>query len=308
MKKVFINYFVFILLLLVVFAAFWYWYEFASKKVGFLYSTKDPTYKFLESYNGSLKIYSYNEETFDENDIRTLKSKGINIIIGPMYSSSAQKLLPFLEEYDLVAFSPTVSSMRILQSTDRLFTFIPSNDFQFDAIVNFLKAQNVKKVFIFLDSFNKEYSEEFLDIFDYIPGNYAYYYNLNSLIKRSNLNFNEYDAIVITTSPRAAVDIVEFLNKNYEGILLLTDSGVGLELTKIVGKKDNVYIVSFAKDPLNYSAELTQEVFNLVESHRFISARQMINYYMKIENLHGQYFDRDGALIREIKIVCLSDL
>ncbi|SHH23011.1 type 1 periplasmic-binding domain-containing protein [Thermosipho atlanticus] len=301
------QYLVFFLLLAIIAILFVYWYFYLSNRVGFLYSTKNISYNFLKDYHGELHLIEYNEEGRHEKIIRSLKSKGINIIIGPMFSEDGKKLLPFLEKYDLVAFSPTITSKRLLASTNRIFSLVPDNDYLIDTIENFLRSKNVKNVLIILDPRNKAYSNEFVKIIENFKGDYWYYYGLNTLFSHSK-DWNKYDAIVITTTSKEAIDIIIQISSIYKGLFVLTDSALDMELTKYNGPKEKIYLISFTDNPFNYVADLIEEAIDLVASHKFLSANQVISFYLQNNFVDGKRFNYIGTLQRKIKVLNFSEI
>jgi len=296
-----IDYFIFIILITVSGFSFFYWYKEVGNRVGVLYSTLDSSYK-LETKSYNLKTYTFNENSISEKEFKYLKSKGINFVVGPIYSENGYKIFPFLEKYDFLSFSPTISSDSLLKSTERIFTLTPSNEMQIDAILNFLKKRNISNVLIVIDPFNQTYSKEYLRILDQINGSYIYYYGLNSIIK-TNFDYNKYDAILITTASDAAVGLLSFLEQNYNGIFILTDSALDVGLTKFKGNKSKVYLVSFTNNPFNETLDLIYETLNLISSHKFLSAQQAIRFFTNNKFI----FNQKRTLNREIKIVKLSD-
>lgn len=162
MKK--LNYNLYILIIIaIVFLQIIYWYFVQSNTYGFLYSLKDSSHNVVSSYDGKLKFISFNEDGFKKNDLRFLKSKGVNIIIGPNFSSSIAIIEKGLEKYGLIALSPSITSNDLLNNKN-IFSFVPINKVQVDVIVTFLKEKNIKNVLLVLDPFNKIYSKDFLDI------------------------------------------------------------------------------------------------------------------------------------------------
>lgn len=296
-----IDYLIFMILLIVLGFSFLYWFKEVSNRVGVLYSTFDSSHN-LDTKGYNLKTYSFNENSISEKEFKYFKSKGINFIVGPIYSENGYKIVPFLEKYDLLAFSPTISSDNLLKSTKRIYTLTPSNELQINAILNFLMKRMTSNVLIVIDPFNLKYSEEYLMILDKINGSNIYYYGLNSIIK-SKIDYNKFDAILITTTNDAAVGLLSFLEKNYNGIFVLTDSALDIGLTKYKGNKNNVYFVSFTDNPFNETLELTYETLNLINSHKFLSVQQAVRFFTSSKFL----FNEKRALIREVKIVKLSD-
>jgi len=136
------QYFVIILIISIVGLAFLYWYVEISNRFGYLYSTDNSSYK-LEIQGFNLKLYSFNESEISESEFRNLKSRGVNLVIGPIYSVTGFKIYPYLEKYDLLSFSPTISSDRLLSLTNRIFSFTPTNEMQINAIVSFLKEKEL---------------------------------------------------------------------------------------------------------------------------------------------------------------------
>lgn len=300
--KIYKEYISIVMIILVVGLSFLYWYVEISNRIGFLYSTDDSSYK-LEVENYNLKLYSLNENEISEKEIKYLKSLGINFLIGPNYSENGLRIYPYLEKYDMISFSPTISSDELLTLTERIFSLTPSNEMQISAIVKFLQDEKVSNVLLILDPFNRTYSDEYLRILNYIKGDYIYYYNLNAILK-NNLNIRNYDAILITTNSSKAADIISFIGSDFEGIFILADSAIDIGLEKLNVNKNKIFFVSFTKNPFNATLELNYETLDLVSSHKFISTQQALRFFTG----NTYYFNEKRTLNREIRIVNLSDI
>lgn len=294
-KKSFWIYFIFIVV--IIFIQFLYWYFYQSNVFGFLYSLKNSTHNVLSWKIKNIKLISLNEEKISENKIRWMKSKGINIVIGTNFSSTAEFMRDYLEKYDLVLFSPSITSTALLKDK-RIFSMVPSNEFEIREITKFLKENNVKRVLIVLDPFNEVYSKEYESILKTFEGDSTYFYSS----KLFDEDLEDFDAIVTTLSPNLMVDFFSML-KDYHGIVLSTDSAVDVSLGALPDY-DNFYVVTYNIDEINWSVKMVEDVFlQIVPKHKFITTEQFIKFYTNRRVTDNIIFNSDGFVMRDIKIV-----
>ncbi|QTA37526.1 hypothetical protein JYK00_07265 [Thermosipho ferrireducens] len=305
------SFHLFLALIFCVFLSLLFWYFYASNYVGFLYSVKNSSYYFPETYSGNLKLVTYSEMSAPEKVLRKFKSKGVNIVIGPTYSTTGELFAPYLEYFDVIAFSPTITSWELLNKTDRIFSFSPDNNAQINAIKNFLKARGINNILLILDPMNKKYSEEFKKLLDYFSGTEFYFYSLKTFLKKE-LDYKNFEAVVITITTKSAVDIIsqtKSLNPNM--IFVCADAAVDTELIDYAkNAKEEIYGVSFTsslKDPVEI---LINDAVNAVEDHKFISAQQALrfykNHYVRIKG-NLSHFNKMGFLDRPVDIVKLTN-
>ncbi|MDK2900645.1 MAG: hypothetical protein PWQ45_1205 [Thermosipho sp. (in: thermotogales)] len=294
MKK--LNYNLYILIIIaIIFLQIIYWYFVQSNTYGFLYSLKNSSHNVVSSYDGKLKFISFNEDGFKKSDLRFLKSKGVNIIIGPNFSSSIAIIEKGLEKYGLIALSPSITSNDLLNNKN-IFSFVPINKVQVDVIVTFLKEKNIKNVLLVLDPFNKIYSKDFLDILKTFNGKAVYFYSS----RLSNIVLDNFDAIVITLSPNLALDFFNILS-DFRGIVLLSDSAIDSSL-RILPSYNNLYLVDFGFKQIDWSLITINEIINLLSKHKFISSEQFVSYFTSHTVVNNQAFTPEGYLIRDIHI------
>ncbi|MBB6061597.1 hypothetical protein HNP65_000019 [Thermosipho japonicus] len=294
MKK--LNYNLYILIIIaIIFLQVIYWYFVQSNTYGFLYSLKNSSHNVVSTYDGKLNFISFNEEGLKENDLRFLKSKGVNIIIGPNFSSSIAIIEKELEKYDLIALSPSITSNDLLNNKN-IFSLVPINKIQVGVIVSFLKEKNIKNVLLVLDPFNKIYSKDFLDILKSFNGKAVYFYSS----KLSNIVLDSFDAIVITLSPNLALDFFNIIS-DYSGIILLSDSAVDSSLI-ILPSYNNLYIVDFGFKKIDWPLITINEIISLLSKHKFISSEQFVSYFINHTVVNNQAFTPEGYLIRNIRI------
>ncbi|APT74528.1 hypothetical protein SU69_08250 [Thermosipho melanesiensis] len=297
MKKInFWGWFSILSVLLVI--QFLYWYVYRSNVYAFFYSLKNSSHNVVNEYNGNLKLYSLNEDAIRVETIKNVKARGINIIVGPNFSSTGAKIFQFLEKYDLVSFSPSITSTKLLKQTNRIISMVPTNEYQIKSIMEFLKEKNVQKVLLVLDPFNKEYANEFLMILDVFEGKYKYFYTVTNFSE----NLDDYDAIVLTLAPKYASDFLWYFAKYYKGIILGTDS-VFDEILNTLPTLSNFYIVNFGFKSYDWSNEAILKIFDILSKHKFISTNQFINFLLGHDIYDGISLTKDGVINKGIKIV-----
>ncbi|ONN26540.1 hypothetical protein XJ44_08745 [Thermosipho affectus] len=291
----------FIIIVVMIIFQFLYWYFFKGNSYAFFYSLKNASHEIITQQYRPLNLYPLNEDALFKNTLRYIKSKGLNIIVGPNFSATGFRIFKFLEDYDLVAISPSITSTKLLMSTNRILSIVPTNEFQINVIIKFLKYNASKNVLLILDPFNKEYSREFLKILKEFNGEYAYFYSVETFSK----DVSKYDSIVITLEPKGAIDFLSYFAPDFRGIIVASDAAIDEGLDSLPDLK-NLYVVTFGFKSYNWSNEAIYTIFRMLSKHKFISTNQFVNFYLGHEIGRGMYFNDEGFIEKNISIVNFS--
>lgn len=121
--------------------------------------------------------------------------------IGPRLSTEALNIISLLEQYNIFAIAPLVTSPEVIGKSEYLMTLSSSDEIQVYEISERLEKDQVKKLLVVCDEKNPVYSEIFAKI-------------LKNTVKRAEIQ------IVFINS---VDELVEYSFENFDSMLLITD-------------------------------------------------------------------------------------
>lgn len=96
-----------------------------------------------------LEVYYYDTETDPDlalQQTQELRSKGVKFIVGPQTSASLAKIYDYVQNYNMIALSPTSVASSLAISSDAIFRLTPSDKLQGEAISALMKDDGKKIV------------------------------------------------------------------------------------------------------------------------------------------------------------------
>lgn len=84
------------------------------------------------------------------NSLKSLESKSIDYVVGPVTSSAAISLIPIINSDNILLFSPTASSPELSCSSDLFLRVWPSDNYEAEAIANYaIESLKHNRAYIF---------------------------------------------------------------------------------------------------------------------------------------------------------------
>lgn len=286
-----------LVLLIVMFAILFVWFDYTSKTVGFLYNPSTNAAEYLTYENKGVYFIASNIESDLEKFFRFLSNRGVRFVIGPSMSVDGNKVLPFLEKYNLISLSPTISSTRLLKS-GYIYSFIPSNETIIAAFREYLKKTGCKNLLLVLDGSNREYSDDFKSLLDDFSGDFVYYTDSSSI---RGISAENYDTAILTTMDKDSFEIVRLLKTANEKIRVVgTEASFSKVFLTLGGRfvEGTYFLVSKIFTSQGTELELIDNWVEFIQQHRFLSTQQFrrfINtHVLKIKDRYV-YFTPSGV-------------
>lgn len=119
--------------------------------------------------HGRLLVLQPMDDTNDGNTavgcIDTLIRDGATAIVGPMTSSMAESIVPYINEKEILTISPTVAAPEHFGKDDYFFSMISPNTSHAKAIADRMIADGISKAAVLYDTENYSYSKSLTDVF-----------------------------------------------------------------------------------------------------------------------------------------------
>ena len=180
-----------------------------------------------------------NRSIHEINDI--LRRNAIHYAIGPRLSTQASELIkPVLEQNNVFAVSPTVTSPNVVGKSPYLISLMPSDEVQTQAVANRIIQDDAKSVALFCDSQNPIYTDYYVKRIGSLlreAGVECRTIYLLSDLDKMDVDVHSFDAAVMVTSEKNAAMVCQFLRKNgYTGRMYGSDYCFGTQLIKLGGE------------------------------------------------------------------------
>jgi len=277
--------FLFTLMIITIFI----WYNFSSKVVGFIYNPLTSAENYLAEGKTELYLIPANVAGDLENIFRNFSARGAKFVIGPSTSADGKSVLPYLEKYNMISLSPTISSPRLLK-TGYVYSLTPSNEAVVSAFEKYLSKIGCERLLVVLDDGNREYADDFKRLLDIFSGDFVYYKSQDSL---SDVNLQEYDTAVITTFDKQSADVVKYLKlKNSNIKCVVSEAAFNKNFLSIGGQfVEGTYLIAPFTNIGNTEIELLDMWTKILTSHRFISVQQFKRFVSStVIQLKDNYF------------------
>jgi hypothetical protein len=277
------------------FSVGFFWFLYSSEYVGYVYNPKTLSWDFLQSNYSKLKLLAFGSDSNLNRNFKLLAGKNVKIVVGPPTSAEGELILPYLKKYNMVALSHTISSTKILKS-GYVYSFIPSNKFILEKTRALLKILGTKKLLLLCDPTNKQYSDEFKELFSSFRGRDVYYYNLSSL---NDLNALEYDTVVLTLFAKPSAEAVKKLKQSNPAIKIVGLNSVEVGDFLALGGQaaEGSYLIYSIEPVMSSEIDLINEVLDFLAENRFLTVEQFKRFLKhNVIRLKEKvyYFTEDG--------------
>ncbi|MGC8820460.1 MAG: ABC transporter substrate-binding protein [Fervidobacterium sp.] len=285
----------FLLTIALMFSVGFFWFLYSSEYVGYVYNPKTLSWDFLQSNYSKLKLLAFGSDSNLNKNFKLLAGKNVKIVVGPPTSAEGELILPYLKKYNMVALSHTISSTKILKS-GYVYSFTPSNKFIVEKTRALLKVLGTKKLLLLCDPTNKQYSDEFKELFSSFRGRDVYYYNLSSL---NDLNALEYDTVVLTLFAKPSAEAVKKLKQSNSAIKIVGLNSVEISDFLALGGQaaEGSYLIYSIEPGVSSEIDLINEVLDFLAENRFLTVEQFKRFLKhNVIRLKEKvyYFTEDG--------------
>jgi len=264
-----------------------------------------------------------NRTIHEINDI--LRRNAIRYAIGPRLSTQAAELMkPVLEQNNVFAVSPSVTSPNVVGKSPYLISLVPSDEIQTQAMSNRIINDGAKSVALFYDSQNPVYTDYYIERISNLlkdSGVECQTICLSSDLGTMDIDVHSFDAAVMVASEKNAAMVCRFLRKNgYTGKMYGSDYCFDTQLIKLGGESVEGMVVFSLVDfqtmsesgLYSYEAGAAYDAASIVSE--LISNKidpQNAYEYLKGKEFHGitgsYRFDEDLKLQRDVFFVHIEN-
>lgn len=261
--------FIFLGVIVILFAAFSVLRITSNSGIVLLYDESDSMSQAFddacEALNLNVKVFKvrYDPATIKE-QLDVVSRRGARLIIGPRLSSEAEVLLPILDELDMYAISPTVTSPRIIGINKRIVTMAVEDKKQIKILVQEMVKDDIKKLLVIKGEENDAYAVPFIELLklEFEGGEIEIY----CLQRNSNRDFELPDNVL-----------------GYDGILCIIDGKTtGMLCKKLfdIDYKGQLYATDYAtdKDLLLFSRKYIDRLKIFMPVSRKMALKKSIEY------------------------------
>ena len=184
--------------------------------------------------NGRKIAVSVKDDRFDHNvalkNMREFLEEGVHVVVGPMTSSVAERILDLADEEKILLVSPSATADSLTGKDDFFFRIQPPNEAETVTVAGYIDRMGIKKAAVVLDVSNDLYTEGWLKAFKnntagsslilrefrYDSRNRPSYYSIAEKITSADPQ----TIILVTDAVDAAMLCQQLKKMDYNGILL----------------------------------------------------------------------------------------